>query len=364
MRIVIEKYNPAWPAAYEREKAALLTAIGPQADEIIADIHHVGSTSVPRLAAKPIIDIQIGVYSLRASDPVCIPAITGLGYEYIKVFEEDTPFRRFFRKDSAKGVRTHHIHLVEVDSDWHRRHIAFRDYLCAHPEVRDAYAQYKYKLAEQEWETGSDYAEAKTPFIQPVEAQALAWVRQKQQAQIHIAEVDPETIHYINRVAGTIFVKSRLALTAADGKITAAEVEDIEPYIKPNLADGQNFSAYIGNPDQTVFLGFVNEDLAGQLIIRKNWNGYAYIEDIAIDKRFRRCGVGKALMEQAIAWAKAKALAGIMLEAQDVNVAAARFYAAMRFQIGGFDRLLYSAIPKVAHEIAIYWYLRFDEVRL
>lgn len=363
MQIVIEDYNPEWPRLFEKEKAVLLAAVGAQAHEIIADIEHVGSTSVPGLAAKPIIDIQIGVYSLERSDPVCIPAFEMLGYEYVKAYEADTPFRRFFRKDDANGNRLHHIHLVQVDSDWHRRHLAFRDFLRAQPDLRDAYAQYKRKLAEREWESGSQYAAAKTPFIQPAEKQALAWRRNVEPAQVRIAEINPELVNCVNQLDGTIFVYSRLALHCEDGQIKF-NVVPVEPYQKPYIPEEKDYAAYIGNPDQTIFFAFVEEELAGQIIIRKNWNGYAYIEDIAVDLKYRRHKIGKMLMEKAIAWAQAKGLPGVMLEAQDVNAGAARFYQHMGFRIGGFDQMLYSANPNIASEVAVYWYLRFEEVRL
>ncbi len=174
-QIIISAYDPAWPALYAAERDRLWAAIGAW----IADIQHVGSTSVPRLAAKPTIDIMVGVRSLADADAHCIPAIIALGYDYIYQYEADTPERRYFQKLSAAGQHTHHIHLVTIDSDWWARHLAFRDYLRAHPHTADAYAQLKYQLAAT-LDDRRAYTEAKTDFIRAVEKSAWVWLMTKQ----------------------------------------------------------------------------------------------------------------------------------------------------------------------------------------
>jgi len=169
--IMIADYNPAWPDMFTAEKARLMAVIG----DHVADIQHIGSTSVPGLGAKPVIDIMIGVRVLADADAYCIAPIIGLGYEYVKAFEVELPFRRYFRKDNADGMRTHQIHLVEIESDWWERHLVFRDYLRTHREASEAYGRLKRELATQPFKTTNDYAEAKTDFITAVEAQAFAW---------------------------------------------------------------------------------------------------------------------------------------------------------------------------------------------
>jgi GrpB-like predicted nucleotidyltransferase (UPF0157 family) len=170
-KITITEYDPAWPHLFAAEKARLMADIG----DHVADIQHIGSTSVPGLGAKPVIDIMVGVRFLADADSHCISPIVGLGYEYVPQFEIDIPFRRYFRKDNDNGVRTHQIHLVEIESDWWERHLVFRDYLRTHPEVREAYEQLKRELASQPFETTGDYAEAKTEFIRAVETDAFVW---------------------------------------------------------------------------------------------------------------------------------------------------------------------------------------------
>jgi len=171
MKILIVPYDSTWPVLYERERAHLMEAIGAS----VSSIQHIGSTSVRGLGAKPIIDIMIGVRALEEADAECIEPIVELGYEYVKKFERETPQRRYFRKTDAAGVRTHHIHLVEINSDWWVNHLLFRDYLRASPLDRDAYEKHKRKLAMREWESGNDYADAKTEFISGVLEQARAW---------------------------------------------------------------------------------------------------------------------------------------------------------------------------------------------
>jgi GrpB-like predicted nucleotidyltransferase (UPF0157 family) len=171
MKIVIAPYDEKWPLVFDAEKARLDSALGGHA----LSIQHIGSTSVPGLGAKPIIDIMIAVRTLEESDQFCIQPIVALGYEYVKEFEQETPHRRYFRKSSADGIRTHHIHMVVINSEWWGNHLLFRDYLRANAESRRAYEAHKRQLAEREWNTGSDYAEAKTDFILRTMESAREW---------------------------------------------------------------------------------------------------------------------------------------------------------------------------------------------
>jgi len=171
MKVIIAPYDTNWPTMFAQERTRLADAL---CDHFV-DIQHIGSTSVPGLAAKPIIDILIAVRTLDEADQFCVRPIVALGYEYVKEFERETPMRRYFRKENADGVRTHHIHLVEIDSDWWTRHLLFRDYLRVHTEARHAYEAHKRELADREWTTSNDYAEAKTDFIVKMMEQARAW---------------------------------------------------------------------------------------------------------------------------------------------------------------------------------------------
>jgi GrpB-like predicted nucleotidyltransferase (UPF0157 family) len=170
MTIIIVDYDPRWPAMFEEERAQLLNVVG----NWVLDIEHVGSTSVPGLAAKPVIDMLIAVRALAAADAHCIEPICGLGYEYIRDFETVMPFRRYFRRLTDEQNHTHHIHLVEKGSEFWERHLLFRDYLRAHSERAREYEQLKLRLAPQ-FSDLNDYAEAKTDFIRAAERQARQW---------------------------------------------------------------------------------------------------------------------------------------------------------------------------------------------
>ncbi len=166
MQIIIEEYQRNWPQEFEEEKE-LLGKVLPASSVI----EHIGSTAVPGLAAKPIIDIMIGLTDFTVADEL-VPRIVSLQYEYLKYIEAQIPYRRFFRKFQEER-RTHHIHMVEVNSEFWNRHLAFRNYLRNHDEAVADYATLKRELAQRDWDDMNDYADAKTEFIRSIEARAL-----------------------------------------------------------------------------------------------------------------------------------------------------------------------------------------------
>jgi GrpB-like predicted nucleotidyltransferase (UPF0157 family) len=137
--IILAPYDPAWPAAFEKERARLQAAIGAWA----VDIQHVGSTSIPGIAAKPIIDIGVALRSFEDA-LYCISPLVELGYECLG--EYGIPRRIYFRKRTDTPIpgqvhnngigRTHQVHMYERTHEQFLGHIAFRDYLRAHPEAR------------------------------------------------------------------------------------------------------------------------------------------------------------------------------------------------------------------------------------
>jgi GrpB-like predicted nucleotidyltransferase (UPF0157 family) len=165
--IVIADYDPRWPDVYEAERARIVDAIG----RWLEGIEHVGSTSVPGLAAKPIIDIMPGLRSLDDALHF-VPAMEAIGYQYIPEYEDNLPERRYFVRPPGRGyavTRLFHVHAVETTSRFWRRHQAFRDYLRAHPDACAEYAALKRRLADEYGADREGYTEAKSEFITRIE---------------------------------------------------------------------------------------------------------------------------------------------------------------------------------------------------
>lgn len=151
---------------FERERNSLDTIMGAGA----GFIEHIGSTSVSGLAAKPVIDIMIGLRDFSVADKL-VPGIVSLGYEYVPKYEDEMPYRRFFKK-YAGGTATHQIHMVQAGGEFWQRHLLFRDYLRANPDMAASYAVLKRELAKLDWDDVNDYADAKSAFIRNIEDQA------------------------------------------------------------------------------------------------------------------------------------------------------------------------------------------------
>jgi len=166
MKVAVIEYNKKWPKLFNQERNLLLKALGKAA----ICIEHIGSTSVPSLAARPVIDIMAGLRDFADADSL-VPKVVDLGYTYIREYENVMPNRRFFRK-MQNGKDTHHIHMVEIGGEFWERHLLFRDYLRENPKIAAEYALLKKKLARHQWKDANDYAEAKTQFIKGVEEQA------------------------------------------------------------------------------------------------------------------------------------------------------------------------------------------------
>jgi GrpB-like predicted nucleotidyltransferase (UPF0157 family) len=163
--VLIITYDDAWPDRFEQERLLLQQAIGRW---VVGSIEHIGSTAVPGLAAKPVIDIMVGVESLDASRPA-LPVLEALGYCYAPYRAESM---HWFCKPSL-AVRTHHLHLVPLGSRLWVERLAFRDYLRAHRDVASEYAELKRRLAEQYRFDRDAYTDAKSEFISRIVERAL-----------------------------------------------------------------------------------------------------------------------------------------------------------------------------------------------
>ena len=163
-------YNPDWPRAFRAERDRIAATLGAFA----VRIDHNGSTSVPGLAAKPIIDIQISVERLDPSEAYA-PGLVQLGYVHVP--HPDDAFCPFFHRPAA-WPHTHHVHVVHAGGDEERRTLAFRDYLREHGDAAREYADLKCRLAPRysaaTFSSRQAYAEAKADFITRITDRALA----------------------------------------------------------------------------------------------------------------------------------------------------------------------------------------------
>jgi len=161
-RIEIVPYDSAWPARFESEKSVLLDVFR----SVSVQVEHVGSTAVPGLGAKPVIDIMLGVDHL-ADVEARIPDLAARGYEYVRRYEAAFPERRLFAKPRVRP-RTFHLHAVERSTAVWQRLLSFRDFLRRQPEVAAEYYQLKQRLAAEFGADRDGYASAKTAFIDAV----------------------------------------------------------------------------------------------------------------------------------------------------------------------------------------------------
>ena len=162
--IAVEPYDPRWPRLFKEEKGHLLSCL-PR--ELIRRIEHFGSTAVPGLPAKPIVDILVEVTDLTETKLRIVPILEAQGYDYFwrPSWGDDTPpFYAWFIKRGTAGNRTHHIHMVESHFEhWDR--LLFRDYLIEHPKIAKEYSELKLSLSEKHRRDRVAYTQAKTDFI-------------------------------------------------------------------------------------------------------------------------------------------------------------------------------------------------------
>jgi GrpB-like predicted nucleotidyltransferase (UPF0157 family) len=161
-RIVIVESDPGWAGRFDAERDRIVDAL----DTAAVRVDHVGSTAVPGLPAKPIIDIQVSVADVEDEDSY-LPALEHVGYE-LRVRE---PAHRMMRTPG----RDVHVHICAHGGQWERRHLLFRDWLRTSTADRQLYAQRKRELAQRDWPTMDHYADAKTAVIADIMDRAEAW---------------------------------------------------------------------------------------------------------------------------------------------------------------------------------------------
>ncbi|MCB9232522.1 MAG: GrpB family protein [Bacteroidia bacterium] len=185
MKITIVPYDPNWKSLFLQEKSLLEQVLQGYDPEI----EHIGSTAIPGLAAKPVIDIMVRLAEGKSIDEG-VPLLVRSGYTYIRTYEDEIPYRRFFVKvdpekypgqvpeivqrdepvsNEINETRTHQVHLLPYQNSWWERHLQFRDFLIRHPRYLNEYQELKARLSSQDWERPHDYAIAKGEFVKKIE---------------------------------------------------------------------------------------------------------------------------------------------------------------------------------------------------
>lgn len=170
--VLIVKYDPQWSILYEAERHHILQNIGHK----VQAIEHIGSTAVPNLGSKPIIDIMVGVPHPTDAEE-CVPLLQDLDYRDVTPQPGDPDWYyclgKTYRGETA-SLQNYHLHLVRFMSDHWKIHLLFRDFLRAHPDVAEQYYELKKELAAKYGSDRIGYTNAKTSFIESVIARADA----------------------------------------------------------------------------------------------------------------------------------------------------------------------------------------------
>ena len=178
--IDIVPYNPSWKEMFDQERKHLASCLP---ENLIGKIEHFGSTAVPDLPAKPIIDMLVEVTSLDEIRKIIAPILESQGYDYFwrPSFGDSTPpFYAWFIKRDKNGSRTHHIHMVEADfQHWER--LLFRDYLLENEDIAKKYGNLKIKLCEDNRNDRVAYTMGKTEFVEVVTEKAKQYYLGAQQ---------------------------------------------------------------------------------------------------------------------------------------------------------------------------------------
>jgi GrpB-like predicted nucleotidyltransferase (UPF0157 family) len=171
VKVVVEDYNPDWPAWYADDESAIREALG----DTVLQIEHTGSTSVPSLPAKPIIDILLLVPD-SAAEATYVPHLERVGYT-LRIREPEWYEHRLLIRRVEDGAHHNvnlHVHSPKLSAKEITRVLAFRDWLRTHEDDRDLYARTKRELAQRDWKYVQHYADAKTAVIEEILARAMS----------------------------------------------------------------------------------------------------------------------------------------------------------------------------------------------
>jgi len=184
MPVFLKDHDPAWSTKFEVDRHAIERALRHRRTRI----EHIGSTAIPGLAAKPVIDIMVLIDDITTFRD-CVEPLRELHYHYVPYGEKTSPERRWFCKPNA-SARTHHLHLVEQGSPFHLARLRFRDYLRAHRSMALEYEKLKRTLAEIHREDRNAYTEGKSEFVERTLRAAIAYERESNGRSSESAELE------------------------------------------------------------------------------------------------------------------------------------------------------------------------------
>jgi GrpB-like predicted nucleotidyltransferase (UPF0157 family) len=217
-------YDPQWPARFEEHRSRIAAALGEQASRI----EHIGSTSVPGLAAKPIIDVIVG--GVMPDDPRVRTALETAGYDLIVDEDGHAMF--------AAPDRSAHVHLWEQPSEFDR-HVLFRNWLREHPEDRALYEHVKREFVKREWETQNHYAEAKTAVVNTIMRRARGEVSEPRIESFTqlLAQYLPQHARVLEIGAGEGLLAARLAAAGHDVVAIDTQLRSTFPIVESSFED-------------------------------------------------------------------------------------------------------------------------------
>ena len=279
--IVLVPYNPCWPKTFEEEKLHLIECI-PR--NILRRIEHFGSTAIPNISAKPIIDILVEVRSLAEVREIVVPILAAQGYEYFwrpTHGDAGPPFYAWFIKRDAHGNRTHHIHMVEREFE-HWERLLFRDYLIEHDRSAREYEQLKHQLADTFSNDRAAYTRAKTEFIGKITQMAKEYYTMKKSLvtrKAALSDVDAMTEIYNETI------------------LTTTATFDTEP--KSTAERSRWFQSH--DKRHPVWVAELDKKVVGWISL-STWSDRPAYDDTAetsfyVKSEYRGRGAGTALME-------------------------------------------------------------------
>lgn len=280
--IEVVPYNPEWPALFEKEAFLIKQVLGNNCIKI----HHIGSTSVPGLAAKPVIDMIPVVRDIAQVD-AANPSMLELGFE--AKGEYGIPFRRYFQKGANN--RTHQAHIFEAGNPEIERHLKFRDWMKGHPEDRENYAQLKQKLASLHPHDINSYCQGKDAFI---------------------AEIDKK--------AGFTGIRMVQALTTREWE-AARHFRQFYFFDKAGLSDPYTWT--FEDPKHIHFILYQSSEIIGYAHIQLWPNQRAAMRIIVIDEVKRSYQFGRQFLSLCEKWLKSQGYKSLHIES---SPSALKFY--------------------------------------